>query len=191
MPPEPSNYPQTGFSALFFFPCQHWGRTENTRGHITSRRWEGPAPMDLSVLPQNHPSLPSAAVQPHRCPQHVPQPPASTAGSPGNPCIPAGLCQSSSSCPAKPPPAPVCALPRGVPRAPLPTGRVLQPLSQARQRAAVRDAFPRQQEAAGTGMRSEEGWGERAGDTRAGHGSGCLGRMSPHLPTCPSTPGPL
>lgn len=89
------------------------------------------------------------------------------------------------------PSAPVSALPRGVPRAPLPTGRVLQPLSPARQRAAVRDAFPRQQEAAGTGMRSGEGWGERAGDSRAGHGSGCLGLMSPHLQTCPSTPSAL
>lgn len=34
--------------------------------------------MDLSVLPQNHPSLPSAAVQPHGCAQRVPQPPTAT-----------------------------------------------------------------------------------------------------------------
>lgn len=52
--------------------------------------------MDLSVLPQNHPSLPSAAVQPNRCPQHVPQSPASTAGSPG---IPASLQGSARAAP--------------------------------------------------------------------------------------------
>lgn len=91
--------------------------------------------MDLSVLPQNHPSLPS------------PQNPSQSHLHPlGNPCIPPWPCQSSSCCPAKPPPGKgtpcsVSALPGVFPA----HGRALQPLSRALHRAAVQDVFPRQQ----------------------------------------------
>lgn len=118
--------------------------------------------MDLSVLPQNHPSVPL------HCPKHIPQPLR-------NACIPACLCQSSSCCPAKPPQGrgpPL--LPRG---APCPREGLCSPSARLCSGQQCWMCFQGNRQAAGTGM----------GTPRAGHGSRA---DVPTLQTHPSTPDP-
>lgn len=91
-PPEPSNYPQTGFSAFLFFLFSTG--VEQTAREDTALPGDGRTSPDGPVCPSpNHPSPPSAASQ--TCPRAT----CIHGDIPGESLIPPGLCQSSSCCP--------------------------------------------------------------------------------------------